>query len=171
MKMSLMDVMSTSCTTSTGPIFASPALPDLRSAVTKLQVPKLYWFSEIASNRLNNLCMSCYAPRHAWSRKDRKADCQSSDLGATLCANPLSYTLHRCGKTATLCASPDLIFSAANQQCQKRQGKSILPDYFLNFCAEGGLTLHQKQWWHACWLVARSSASGTFLTAARRMHS
>ena len=52
-----MDVTSTSGTTYTGAIFASCALPGLRSAVTKLKAPKSYWFSGIASNRLPYIFM------------------------------------------------------------------------------------------------------------------
>lgn len=47
-------VASTTDVTYLGEILASPALPDLRDAVTKLQLPKFYWFSGIGSNRLHS---------------------------------------------------------------------------------------------------------------------
>ena len=50
-------IASTSDVTYMGAMLASPALPDLRHAVTKLQFPKFYWFSGIGSNRAHNPCM------------------------------------------------------------------------------------------------------------------
>lgn len=47
-------VASTTDVTYLGEILASPALPDLRDAVTKLELPKFYWFSGIGSNRLHS---------------------------------------------------------------------------------------------------------------------
>ena len=47
-------VSSTTDVTYAGSIFASAALPHFYNAVTKIQLPKFYWFSGVALNRHHN---------------------------------------------------------------------------------------------------------------------
>ncbi len=87
-------VSSTADVTYSGEIFSSTALPYIYNAVTKLELPKFYWFSGVALNRyhnpyiqmcrnLPNLCELCLTFHTAGLTNQRWAERQIISLEQT----------------------------------------------------------------------------------------